>query len=465
MANDYFQDILPKPGAPSQPAPKKNVDASENTGSEQGAPPLNPERSIRNIAVSPRQKQRVGSSDMREISPSPTFSVPSNKPPVSAGRRMWIWIIAVVSVLVLLVLSLFIFRETTVTVIPRSHAIVFNQASQFVAYPRAESATGTLAYSVVVNDLEDSAVVKSAGKEHAEERASGNVEVFNDYSSPSVRLIKNTRFATENGLIFRVPATVVIPGKTGTKPGSVTVTVFADQPGPEYNVGPVARFTLPGLKTSPDMYARVYARSSAPMTGGFVGDRPSVLPATLETARAEIRDRLLTKARDTARSLTNAADVVLLDLIRVTYESLPMTTEAGGDVRLHEKAHVEVPVFPLASLAQAVAVSAGANIESSSVTLTGIENAKATQNSTTSALGKDSLGFSLSGEAVLVWNVDSAALASALAGRDNSAFQEIITGFSGIQEAKARIEPFWKGTFPASPSKIKIKLSPVQTTE
>lgn len=378
---------------------------------------------------------------------------------------MWIWVSAVVSVLVLVVLGLFIFRSTKVTVVPRSHAVVFNETSRFVAYPAAEAVTGTLAYSVVVSDLEDSAVVKSEGKEHAEERASGAIEVFNDYGSASVRLIKNTRFATESGLVFRVPATVVVPGKTGTKPGSVTVTVFADQVGPEYNVGPVARFTLPGLKSSPDMYAKVYARSTSPMIGGFVGDRPSVLPATLESARGEIRGRLEAKARETIRSLANASSIVFPDLARITYSSLPMTTEAGGDVRIHEKAHVEVPVFPASDLAQAVALAAGANVESAGVYLAGIEQVKATQDSTVSALGQDSLGLTLRGEALIVWNVDSAALASALAGRDNTAFQGIVNSFPGIQEARARIEPFWKGTFPESSSDIKIELLPAQKAQ
>lgn len=464
MADDYFQNILP----PSEDLPRplvlgKNAGTDENAGNGRSSAPGNTERSIRNITVSPRMKQRVGAGDMRDISSGPPASM-YGKQPKAPVRRMWIWIVAAVSVLVLLVLGLFIFRSTTVTVIPRSHAVVFDQTSRFVAYPIAEAATGTLAYSVVTNNLEDSAVVKSEGKEHVEERAGGTVEIFNEYGSASVRLIKNTRFVTESGLVFRVPATVVIPGMKESKPGSATVTVFADQAGAEYNIGPVDRFTLPGLKSTPDMYAKVYARSYAPMTGGFVGDRPSVLPSTLESARAEIRDRLLSKARDTA-AFANDANIVFPDLMKITYESLPMTTEAGGDVRLHERAHMEIPVFPSSSFAQAVALAAGANVEGAEVTLTGMEQVGATQNSTSSVLGKDSLTFTLNGSALLVWKVDSDALASALAGRDNSAFQTIIKGFPGIQEARARIEPFWKGTFPASPSDIKIKLAPVQAAQ
>ncbi|MCR4281058.1 MAG: baseplate J/gp47 family protein [Candidatus Kaiserbacteria bacterium] len=455
MADDYFKDILPKSGS------------SRNTVSA-GAPQQpsfsSAERSIRNITVSPRHKQRVGSSDMREMrEPPSTPSFASSGPSKPLGKRVWIWIIAAVSVLVLIIIAIFFFRSTTVTVTPRSHAVVFDSTSNFVAYPIAEAATGTLAYSVSASDLEDSAVVKSEGKEHAEEKATGTIEVFNEYGTGSIRLIKNTRFVTESGLVFRVPATVVVPGKKGTKPGSVAITVFADQAGVEYNVGP-SRFTLPGLKSSPDMYAKVYGRSSAAMSGGFVGDRPAIAPATLESARAEIRGRLESKARDTADSLANDTSVVFPGLVKITYESLPITSEAGGDVRLHEKAHVEVPVFTAESLAQVVALAAGANVGNEKISLSGMDKAKAVAKGA-SVLGKDTLAFALNGGAVIVWNVDSGALAQALAGRDNSAFQGIVNGFPGIQEARARIEPFWKGSFPASPSDIKIELVPVESAK
>ncbi len=463
MADDYFQDIMPQSGMPPPPRPPKKSPGFGN--GQEAPPPAGQERSIRNIAVSPRRRER-GLGDVREVSSGPPTPM-SARPPQAAKRKMWIWIIAGVSVAVLAVLLLFVFRSTTVTVTPFSHAVTFDPTSNFVAYPVSDAAADSISYSVATNDIEDSAVVKSEGKEHAEERAEGAIEVFNEYSSAGVRLIKNTRFMTETGLVFRVPATVVVPGKKGTTPGSVTVTVFADQAGPEYNVGPVAKFTLPGLKTSPDMYAKIYARSYAPMTGGFIGDRPMVPPATLQSARAEMRDRLMAKARDTVGSFADEANIVFPDLAQITYESLPVTTEAGGDVRLHEKAHVEVPVFPASPLAHAIAKAAGANAENAEISLVGLDKVKATQGTSTSgaALGKRTINFALEGGALLVWNVDSAALASALAGRDNSAFQTIIESFPGIQEARARIEPFWKGTFPESPDDIKIELAPAKPAQ
>ena len=87
---------------------------------------------------------------------------------------------------------------------PRSHAIVFDASSEFSAYPAGGAATGTLTYTTDAFDFEDSAVVVTQGTERVEERAHGRITVVNNYSATPVKLIKNTRFETPDGLIFRI---------------------------------------------------------------------------------------------------------------------------------------------------------------------------------------------------------------------------------------------------------------------
>jgi hypothetical protein len=464
MAKDYFQDIITpndsdKYGAIS-PDGNKKINARAEPGNGGG-------RSIRNITVNPRAARTRGmSGDMRVASVGMSQPQPE-KPHLQGKRRAWIWVVAAISVLVLVFLVLFAFRSTTITITPRSRPVVFDQSILFKANPSASATAGTLSYSVVANDFEDSAVVPSSGTEHAEERASGTIEVYNSYSASKVTLIKNTRFETPDGLIFRVPAAVVIPGKKGSTPGSVTVTVSADQAGERYNVGPVDKFTLPGLKTSLDMYAGVYARSTSQFTGGFSGERPAVASGALEAAKAEVRGRLASKARDSARTLNNANSTVFSDLIRITYTSLASTVEAGGGLRIHERAHVEIPIFQADNFAQIVASGAGENVDGASFALVGLDRvvARMSGTGTATSLGKSSIEFTLAGNSALVWDVDSSALSAALAGRDQNAFQGIINGFPNIQEARARIEPFWKGTFPESASDIVINFIPVQAMQ
>ena len=389
----------------------------------------------------------------------PDINAPHPPKPPRRGPRMWMWALAVVLIVILGLVFAVALRPTTVTVTPRTQGIVFDPSLLYNAYPAQTAAMGTLPYTVQTTELEDSAVVAAEGTENVQEKASGTITVLNDFSVSPVRLIENTRFETPDGLIFRIPAEISVPGRTSSGPGEISVGVVADQVGEKYNIGPVARFTLPGLRSSPDMYADVYARSTGSMTGGFSGTRPAVAPAALQTAESEMRGRLEAKARDAAESQQDGTAIVLNDLIKITYSTLPATPEAGGQVRLHEKALVEIPVFPADAFAQTVARGVSADAEEGGIALKGLENLSASfvEIDGPTAFGS-SVAFSLSGNAQIVWNVDTAALAEALAGREKAAFQALIAAFPGIEEARARIQPFWSGTFPAEAGAIRIKV-------
>lgn len=481
MAKDYFQDIVPpangqdrpsslpnreRPGTPipirTAPAAAPTIEqpASQETAENDAEPVVLPpepgERSIRNIQASRPRIRPMGDirADGREV---PPIGMSGSRRP--RGTRWWLWIAAAVSLIVLAILLFIAFRPTVVTVIPRSHPVSFDTASQFTAYPAATAATGTLPYTLQSSDLEDSSVVASQGTVHAEDKASGLITVYNDLQSAPLKLLKNTRFETPDGLIFRAPAEIVIPGKSASKPGQVSVTVIADQAGEKYNVAP-GKFTLPGLKSSPDSYAHVYAQSSAAMTGGFIGDKPGVAPGALESARAEVRSRLEGKARATA--IVSESTVSFPDLMQITYQDLPNTTETSGGVRVHESAHVVVPVFAADAFASAVADAISADAGDASIALVPGSGFSAQMETASSSLGADPITFTLSGSARLIWNVDTMALAQALAGRDQAAFQTIVSTVPSIQEAHARIEPFWNKTFPKDPKAIKITVEAVK---
>ncbi|MCE9541709.1 hypothetical protein K8R03_04115 [Candidatus Kaiserbacteria bacterium] len=458
MVKDYFQDIIP-PEQPHDIEPPRRVPVSPMSTSNSTMPPEpeisqeepdldppSPDRSIRNVNINPSRPRR----------PMPEMTQQSDFVRKAPPHRIWLWVVAAVSVLALAILLLMALRATTVTVTPKTHAVIFDQTSQFTAYPSVAAASGTLPYTVQTVDLEDSDTVTSTGTVHSEEKASGSITVFNDFSSAPVKLIKTTRFETPDGLVFRAPADIVVPAKSGSTPGSVTVTVVADQVGDKYNVGPISRFTLPGLKSTPDMYAHVYASSNAAFTGGFSGDKPGVSQADTDTTVAAIRSRLEGKVRDAAKALENDSSIVFTDLVQVQYQDEPTTSEAGGKVRIHQKAHVLIPVFPADAFAAAVAQSVSSNTDNASMFIIPGEGYGAHMTSASSTLGVDPMSFTLIGNALIVWRVDTKALTEALAGKDQSAFQNIVTGFEGVQEARARIEPFWSSVFPKNAASIKV---------
>jgi hypothetical protein len=451
MAKDYFQDITP----PHGDSDDHSFDSSPHSSSRPESAPEPSERGIRNIQVS-STRSRGGFGGEREHIPPP---------PKKGGSRFWLWTAIGFAILLLGAIALVALRPTSVTVIPRTHTVLFDETAIFTAYPSSSGATGTLTFTNENAVFEDSKIVPSEGVENVSERASGTITVYNTYSTESVRLLANTRFEGPGGLIYRVPAEVMVPGKRGTTPGQIDVTVFAGQPGETYNIGPVEKFTLPGLKSTAAMYAGVYAKSTAPMTGGFVGERAAAPAGAVEGARAELRARLQERIREMASTKTDASHFAFADLARVTFESLPHTTESGG-VKIAERARVEMPVFPADQFANTIGESVSAGAEEGGIILKPDSAFSARPQSTaTSTSAAAPIQFSLDGTAQLIWKVDTALLSEALLGRDEAAFQAIVEGFPGIEEAHARIEPFWSNTFPTDASTLKIRVEEPEFAE
>lgn len=410
-----------------------------------------PDRSIRNVTMPIRTKPRIDDGSFR----TPSGSGGDGFASVGGFRKYWIWGAAGLSVFVLAGLSLFVFRATSVVVTPRAHTIVFDQSNHFVAAPAASAATGTIPYTVVVRDYDDTATVPAGAPTHVETRAQGTITVLNDFSTSPVRLIKNTRFEGPGGLIYRINESIIVPAKKGNTPGSLSVTVVADQVGDAYNIAPTDHFTLPGLKSNPDMFAHVTGRSATAFAGGFSGDKPQVDSKVVDAARAEVRGRLADKARSESKS---DGSVIFPDLMTVTYSSLADTTE-GTSVRIHEHAHVLIPTFPSSAFARGVGATVSSDVLDQDVTLMGGEGFAAHADPTALAtVGSEPLSFTLSGTATLGWVVDAKALTAALAGKDESAFSAIVKDFPGVEEAHARIEPFWRSTFPDDASRIAITI-------
>ncbi|MBM3272381.1 hypothetical protein FJY94_03865 [Candidatus Kaiserbacteria bacterium] len=471
MVKDYFQDIVPPTGGSARTArkvvpsasPAPSYDEFDEEEIEDVVPPV---RGIRNIPV-PQSRSRgrapIPDNDPtagRAFSSPPRFEEQEETPRAS---RPWLWVLAAVLVIFVGTLGVLATRGTVVTVTPNSHVVTFDQTAQFTAYPAETAATGTLSYTMQTFELEESAVVPAQGTQHVETKASGSITVYNNHSTSPVRLIKDTRFSTPDGLIFRTPADVSIPGKTASGPGKIDITVVADEVGEKYNVGPVAKFTVPGLKGGP-MYDNVYASSASAMAGGFSGDQPGVEPGAMSAAVADMRSKIEARARDILATTTSAT-ISFPGLAQIAYQELPVTPEAGNAVRLHHKAVVTVATFPADTFSHLVAQSVSADVVGSRIIIAPGEGYGAAMltppGTSTPVFGSGPLPFTLSGKATLVWQVDVPELQKALAGRDEAAFPTIINGFPSIKEAHARIEPFWQSTFPENATDIRVTVKDV----
>jgi hypothetical protein len=96
-------------------------------------------------------------------------------------------------------------------------------------------------FEIVRITRDDGRVVAASEETDVQKKASGRIVIYNNHNSSPQRLVKNTRFETPEGLIYRINESVTVPGakiEGGEKvPGSVEAEVMADIPGQKYNIG------------------------------------------------------------------------------------------------------------------------------------------------------------------------------------------------------------------------------------
>ena len=108
-----------------------------------------------------------------------------------------------------------------------------NISAEFIAYPDKRS--GSLSYEIMTLETTGESQVKASGQIQVEEQTIGIIEILKT-TSGAERLIKNTRFRSPEGLIFRIQESVVVPGAVkdssgATIPGTIQAEVFAEEAG------------------------------------------------------------------------------------------------------------------------------------------------------------------------------------------------------------------------------------------
>lgn len=116
----------------------------------------------------------------------------------------------------------------------------------------------------------------ATGQREVAQKSKGAITVYNEYGTTPQTLIATTRFESPEGLTFRTLKTIVVPGTKVENgkiiPGSISVEIIADKPGPSYNIAP-SKFTIMAFKEKgdTDRYGKFYGQSSEPMRGGVSG--------------------------------------------------------------------------------------------------------------------------------------------------------------------------------------------------
>lgn len=161
----------------------------------------------------------------------------------------------------------------------------------------AEDKVVPLSFFEAVTEKRVSFPATGEGSGSGNQKASGMVTIFNEYSDQSQPLVASTRLVTADGKLFRITKSVVVPGMKQEEgkavPGKISVEAKADASGAQYNIKP-ARFSIPGLQGTPK-YEKFYAESSDAFSGGGSsgsGSGTVVSSSDVEKAKADVLEKI-----------------------------------------------------------------------------------------------------------------------------------------------------------------------------
>lgn len=352
--------------------------------------------------------------------------------------------------------------RTTLTVYPEFREPTVNET--FTAYPEPRS--DSLSYEILSFSAVGERQVKATGQITVEEQATGFIEIIK--TTPGTeRLIKNTRFRSPDGLIFRIQESIVVPGAItnengATEPGSIRAEVFADQIGDQYNLPSGTKFDIPGFQESglTQLFETIYAENRTAFTGGFSGPQFQIADDELATAKQSLQMELRDTLLDQIDEKILAGFTYFPDSVAITFASLPAVQYGDDLVTIQEEATLQIPLFSDIALGSFLASKVVTTYNREQVKIDDISTLSFsyTDQLTSSQVlaDKTALEFKLVGKPLLIWQYDAVDLAKNLAGLPKTAAENAFSAYPGLRGGRVEMTPFWRRTFPSDPSEITI---------
>ena len=356
----------------------------------------------------------------------------------------------------------FLSSGTEITVEPRNRIPTVNATFDTYKSPPV----GELAYELMTLEAEGERQVSATGQELIEEQATGELTIYK--STPGAeRLIKNTRFESPSGQIFRITESAVVPGAVENSSGelisgSIKAIAFADSVGDTYNLNAGTEFTVPGFKEGgyDDLFAAVTATNEQDIIGGFSGKKFIIDEAELETAQQALQMELRDSLLERIDSEKPTGFVVFDNAVTFTYQSLPAVEYGDNLATIKERALLQIPIFKKEDFAAFIAKATVPGYEGEAVRIDNLTDLTFSYSSATTTsfdIGNlDVLTFKLTGKPQLVWTFDVENLKADLLGAPKASLNSVLTAYPALIKAQAVVKPFWKRTYPTKTKDIEI---------
>jgi len=301
----------------------------------------------------------------------------------------------------------------------------------------------------------------ASGSEVVEKKASGRVTIWNAYSSEAQPLVKNTRFVTPEGKVYRITSAVTVPGakisEGKIQASSVEVDIVADQPGDAYNTGPVAKLRIPGFQGSPK-YDGFYGEFKTGVSGGFVGEMKVPTEDDLARAKEEVTAKVDAAVKSSIMmTIPPEFKVVESAIAREIIKSeVASGADEKGEFSYGVVMEAKVPAYKEDDLI-ALMAEKFKETDADPYDLVAKDLAYSSDPVADLSSGKISIPVEFNGTWARSFNPET--FRGEIIGASEESLKSAIFAIPGVLSAKADLWPFWVTSVPKDPGKIEISVN------
>lgn len=347
----------------------------------------------------------------------------------------------------------------TVNIFPYTETLAINSILKAYANP----ASTDLSFEIMQLSAEESGLVTATGISSGGQYASGKITVYNNYSSAPQGLIANTRFQASDGKIYRIKGAISVPGM-----GMTEATVYADQAGEEYNIGPTD-FTIPGLKGGP-RFEKIFAKSKSAMSGGSSGNARIIKKEDIDSAKASIINKTKDRLIEMFSKQKPEGYLLFANALKVEYAENPenpkVGSSSGQSTVFKMKGSATGYLLNKEELSKALANDNAKKLKkdpkNNPVMINNIESLDF--NLISSDAKNKEITMRLKGDADFVWVVDTAKLLEELINYKGKDYEPFFQNYPAIFGVNIVQSPKWWRSLPKDKNRIKIRIGTGKAT-
>lgn len=322
---------------------------------------------------------------------------------------------------------------------------------------KADFEKGIIPGEILTMEKFESGDFPASGSKNITDKATGKIMVYNAYSAQALNFVAS-RFQSENGKIFWATKSFSIPGMSGNTPGQVEIGVMAAETGESYAVGP-GKFTMPALKGTA-RGEKVYGVSTASMIlpkaeGGEKIVSSEDINNALDSLKEKVRPQLqvLRQNLPTGFQLWPEAYNEELAETSSNFEAGESTDKFTANVKMVARA----VVFKNDDLENYVNQEISKNLPEDKILLAGSKEISFAKPPVID-YAKGSIQASLNVKYDAIDNLDSDEFKNAVLNKGEKDIKRIMAVYSNIERVEVKMSPFWVGSVPSNPDRVKITI-------